>query len=76
MNQTLQINYNHLVFTILKNYGLYSIYFLGGEFSYSGGKNNGGVNDRKDLFLETMGPKLSHCEDLKIVKSPYLDNKS
>jgi hypothetical protein len=36
---------------------------LGGEFSYSGGKNNGVVNDKKDLFLETVGPKLSHYED-------------
>jgi hypothetical protein len=46
---------------------LYSIYFLGGEFSYSGGKNSGGVNDRKDLFLETMGPKLSN-DDANVLK--------
>ncbi len=38
MNQMLQINYNNLVFINFLNCGLYSIYFLGVEFSYFGKK--------------------------------------
>jgi hypothetical protein len=40
---------------------------FGGEFSHLVDKRNGGMNDTKDCFLETMG----HTMRKNILKSPY-----